>query len=203
MARSAVRDPMSKFSWIITIEGFSRLGFTKSGTPKYNVATREYKEGGSHLNPKLIVDGVSYAPITLERGVTNDTSFSKWASGMWDLIQNNAAKKQNSSTSLTSPEGFAAALQNNGADLIPSSSKYPFSYRRTVKIEHLNRSGVVEVVYTLYNCFPISYQPSSDFDSTGDDGLSIESLTLGYEGFDVRYTGISAVVGNIATGFIK
>ena len=204
MARSSNRDPLSKFSWIVTIDGFSRMGFTQSGTPKYNISTKEYKEGGSHLNPKVIIDGVSYSPITLARGVTNDSSFSKWASGAWDLLQNNAATNNNKVFEIPStPTGFIEAAQNNGVNTIPSSSKYPFSYRRTVKLEHLNRSGVVEVAYTLYNCFPISYTPASDFNSTGDDELSIETLVLGYEGFTVSYSGISAVVGNIATGFVK
>jgi phage tail-like protein len=211
MARSAVRDPLGKFSWIVTVDGFSRMGFTQSGTPKYTISTKEYAEGGSHLNPKQIIDRVSYQPITLARGVTNDSSFSKWASGAWDLVQNNAATKSNSKLDVTSPVGFIksvgdkalSSFSSDKADVVPSSSKYPFSYRRNVKIEHLNRAGIVEVTYILHNCMVVSYQPASDFDSNGDDGLSIETLTLAYEGFTVSYSGIGGTLGNLTTGFIK
>lgn len=200
MARSGVKDPLDKFRWTVSIPGFSKLGFYQCAVPRYNITPKEYAEAGSHLNPKVIIDRVGAVPVTLTRGVTNDTSFAKWAAGPWDLVQNNAA----SATPPTVPntfEGAVNAVTNLiGASVVPASSSYPFSYRKDVKIEHVNRAGQAEVTYTLYNAIVISYQPASDFDAMADDALSIETLVLGYEGFDVRYAGVSGVLGNFLAG---
>jgi len=203
MARSSARDPLDKYRWEVQVEGFSKVGFTQSGVPKYSITTREYAEGGAHLNPKSIIDKVSYAPITLSRGVTGDTSFAKWASGAWDLVQNNARFRDKPATE---PGGdWVDAVANAAASVmefvstkpIPSSNKYPFSYRRTVTINHVNRTGQTIATYVLFNAYPIAYQPASDFDALADDGLSIETLTLAYEGFEARYNPLIAAGGGL------
>lgn len=200
MARSGVKDPLEKFRWTVSVPGFSRLGFTSCGVPKYNITTREYQEGGAHLTPKLIIDKMSTVPVTFSRGVTNDTSFNKWATACVDLVQNNAATTSSESVSPLSFVGAVQAFQDNGANSVPSNTSYPFTYRKDIKLEHVNRAGQVEVIYMLYNCIITSYQPASDFDSSADDTVSIESITISYEGFDVKYTGIAGALGNIITG---
>lgn len=203
MARSGVRDPLDKFRWTVDIPGFSKLGFNQCGTPKYVITPREYVEAGSHLNPKVIIDRVQFAPITLSMGVTNDTSFAKWASSPWDLVQNNVALKSSDTSGVTGFVGSVVSnISDNGASPVPSDSDYPYNYRRKVKIEHVNRAGQVEVIYILYNAIPIAYQPASDFDATDDGGVSIQTLTLAYEGFEVRYTGLAGAVGNFLAGTI-
>ena len=198
MARSSARDPLDKYRWEVQIEGFSKVGFTQSGVPKYSITTREYAEGGAHLNPKSIIDKVSYAPITLSRGVTGDTSFAKWASGAWDLVQNNARFRSDSTTKWSDvASAIAAVVDAVATKPIPSSNKYPFSYRRTVTINHVNRTGQTIATYVLFNAYPIAYQPASDFDALADDGLSIETLTLAYEGFEARYNPLVAAGGGL------
>jgi hypothetical protein len=44
----------------------------------------------------------------------------------------------------------------------------------------------------------IEYEPSSDFNAREDDDISIAKLTLGYDGFDVRYSLLSSTLQNIA-----
>lgn len=202
MARSSVNDPLTKFSWVVSIPGFNRAGFASCGVPGYTITPREHRGLGHHLNPKSIIETVALKPITLTRGVTNDPSFAKWASGPWDLVQNNAGTKNTTGSPFSSWEGALATASDNGAKPIASDTVYPFSYRRDVKIEHSNRAGQVIVVYTLYNAYPIDYTPASDFNATDDNEVSMESLVLSYEGFDVRYTGIAGLAGNIASGFL-
>lgn len=60
------------------------------------------------------------------------------------------------------------------------------NYRGTVVIDHHDRFGNVIKKYILYNARPTMYLPASNFDSTDDSEVSIESLTLEYEGFDER-----------------
>ncbi len=191
MARSALQDPLDKFRWIVSIDDFTRSGFTSCGVPSYKITTHDYPEGGAHLNPRNIPNSVSYTPVTLTRGVTNDTSFNKWANGAFDLVQNMAA---------TQESGLLDRTGILGPSAVRSSDEYPFQYRRTVKIKHVNRVGQTVVQYTLYNAFPIEYKPASDFDANADDGLSIETLVLGYEGFDVTYPGLTGTAASLIAG---
>ena len=201
MARSGFRDPLDKYRWVVDIPGFSKSGFLTCSVPKSIITTRKYREAGAHLNPKLIYDQVEYAPVTLSRGVTNDTSFTKWATSAWDLVQKNAGVATSDSGDTTSPTGMLlAAASSGGAKPVPSESGYPFSYRRTVKIENVNRAGQTEVVYVLYNAIPTIYHPASDFDALDDNTVSIETLTIEYEGFDILYTGLAGTTANIITG---
>ena len=220
MARSSMRDPLDKFRWTISIEGFSKLGFHETSAPGYNITTKKYKEGGAHLTPRNIIDTVEYKPVTLSRGVTNDTSFNKWATSFIDLVTNNAAIKGSTTDytsiaggALPSAAGVAAAAMDNGAAPVPSfvrvtdasslftGGKPNLNYRKTVKIEHVNRTGQVEVVYKLYGAFPIEYTPASDFGALSDDSVSIESITLAYESFEVLYSGLAGAAANLLTNF--
>lgn len=127
--------------------------------------------------------------------MSNDTSFNKWATGFIDLVQNNQGLGK-PITDVSISDVFAAS-SDNGARPVANSSNKKGQYRKDVKIEHVNRAGQVEVVYFLYNAFPIEYKPASDFDASADDGVSIETITLAYESFEVKYTGISGFAGNM------
>lgn len=199
MARSAVVDPLDKFRWTVSVTGFSKLGFTSCSTPEYEITTKSYEEGGAHLTPRQIVDSVHYKPVTLNRGVTNDTSFNKWATGFIDLVTNNYGLKNDppESGGIGQLKAFLNTSADNGASAVPSSKNQPNNYRRNVKIEHVNMLGQVEVIYILHNAFPIGYKPASDFDAMSDDGVSIESITLAYDSFEVKYTGIKGALANI------
>lgn len=221
MARSSLRDPLDKFRWTVSVDGFSKLGFHETSAPGYNITTKKYKEGGAHLTPRQIVDTVDYKPVVLTRGVTNDTSFNKWATSFMDLVTNNAAFNGSTEEPVTfggidlGAIGTAAAqgAANNGARPVNSFVRSPdttdlftggtpnLNYRKTVKIEHVNRTGQVEVVYMLYGAFPIEYQPASDFGAMSDDTVSIESITLAYESFEVLYSGLAGTAANLLTNF--
>lgn len=192
MARSGASDPFDRYRWTVSIDGFTKLGFTSCSTPEYNITVKKYAEGGAHLTPRKIIDSVEYKPIILTRGVTNDTSFNRWATGAFDLIQGKA---------LSSSVFFLEGLQDNFAKSISAygSDNYPFQYRRDVKIEHIDRSGNVQVIYYLYNAFPSEYKPASDFDAKADGEVSIESITLEYEGFEVKYTGLAGAGASAVT----
>lgn len=156
MARPGSRDPLDKFRWSISIDGFTRLGFSSCDVPGFSIQAKTYPEGGQHLAPKQIVDSITYKPVTLQRGVTADMSFDGWAKASLDL---------------------ARGIKDG---------KSPVEYRKEVKISHLNRKGDVVKVYTLINAFVTEYEPASSFASDGDDVLSMEKLVITYESFTVE-----------------
>jgi phage tail-like protein len=162
MARPSNKDPLDKFRWSVEIDGFTRLGFSSCETPSVSLNINKYHEGGNHLFPKNIVDTVEYRPVTLQRGVTSDLNFHKWAMSYFDFIR-----------------GFRVV--NDGR--FPTQP--PIEYRKTVIIKHLDRAGRAVKTYILYNAFPTEYKPASDFSSDTDDTLSMERLVLSYESFEV------------------
>ena len=204
IARSSNQDPLDRFRFVVQIDDFTRSGFTTCSAPAYSIEKKEYKEGGRHLNPLVIVDGVSYKPVTLTRGVNTDTSFNKWATGFIDVVQNN--------TSIQKTGGFSDFLNNpakafdnalggaldGGVKSVPSNTgNYTeYSYRRLVKIFQVDRAGQYVVAYFLYNAFPIEYVAASEFDASSSE-VSIETLVLGYEGFEVKYAGIAGTLGSL------
>lgn len=161
MARPSTKDPLDKFRWAVEIDGFTRLGFASCETPSHSINTQSYPEGGAHLFPKKIVDSVEYRPVTLQRGVTSDLNFHKWAKAYFEFIQ-----------------GFSTGINGQKRDVT--------EYRRNVIIKHLDRAGRAVKTYTLYNAFPIEYKPASDFSADSDDVLSMERLVLAYESFTVE-----------------
>lgn len=174
MARPSSKDPLDKFRWMVEIEGFNRLGFASCETPSVSINTQKYAEGGNHLFPKQIVDSVEYKPVTLQRGVTSDINFHKWAKAYFDYIYGE--------TQIISIQG---TRHNPGVLEIPDRIATA-EYRRNVTISHLDRQGRIVKQYVLYNAFPTEYKPASDFSSDADDTLSMERLVLTYESFEVR-----------------
>jgi len=176
MARPSDKDPMDRFRWSVEIEGFTRLGFAVCGTPSITYNTKTYAEGGAHLFPRKIIDSVEYKPVVLERGVTTDQSFEQWAKQVMELHRGRI-------------EGSSAMLQGSSiktsAEQRPKEEQVPLEYRRDVIIKHLDRSGRVVKTYVLYNAIPTEFKPASDFQSDGDDVLSMERLVLEYESFEV------------------
>lgn len=177
MARISTKDVLDRFRFIIEIDGFKRMGFTSCETPSVSINTQSYAEGGAHLTPRKIIDSVEYKPITLQRGVTSDANFHSWAMQYMELVK-----------------GLRVKL--DGEDMKIEESEEPgrenatrvSSYRREVRILHLDRAGRTIKTYILYNAFPIEYKPASDFDASADDGLSMEKLVLTYESFAVINT---------------
>lgn len=163
MARLSSKDPLDRFRWSVSIDGFTKLGFYYCDTPSYVINTKSYAEGGSHLVPKKIIDSVEFKPVTFSRGVTIDRSFNEWAKLAFKF---------------THGDGGNVGI----AGMTPTAE----NYRRDVIIEHLDRVGRVHRTYVIYNAFPIEYEPASPFQADADDAVSIEKLVLAYEGFTVQ-----------------
>lgn len=181
MARPSSSDPLDKFRWSVSIDGFTRLGFTQCDVPNMTVRTQTYMEGGNHLVPKQIVDGVELKPVTLIRGVTSDMSFHSWAKQFMEVHRGRIDESDR-------PSAQTPIIPGDFGGEVPQEvdAFAPLSYRRDVKISHLNREGQVVKIYTLYNAIPVEYEPASSFSSDGDDMLSMEKLTLTYESFSVE-----------------
>jgi phage tail-like protein len=56
--------------------------------------------------------------------------------------------------------------------------------RRLIKIFQYNRTGQLVKSYVLYSCIVTDFKPASDFNAM-EDAISMETLTIEYEGFKI------------------
>lgn len=80
------------------------------------------------------------------------------------------------------------------------------NYRGTMVIDHHDRTGRVVKKYLLVHCRPQAYIPASNFDAGDDSEVSIESLTLTYEGYaeySLSYSNLTGVLGEAGAGVVN
>lgn len=80
------------------------------------------------------------------------------------------------------------------------------NYRGTVVIDHLDRTGRVVKKYVLFNARPQAYIPTSNFDAKDDTEVSIETLTVTYEGYQelsLDYSNMTAVLGEAGAAAVS
>lgn len=81
-AESQRHDPYKNFKFLVEITGsmiFAKAGFQKVSGLKASSEVIEYREGGDQDSKRKMPGIVSYDPVTLERGMSEDTN-------MWDLF---------------------------------------------------------------------------------------------------------------------
>ena len=112
-------DPYKNFKFRVKFDGRLVAGFSKC-SPLKGVAA----------------GGTKYKPITLERGVTHDGEFERWANQVW----------------------------NYGSKLGKERSLK--SFRKTIIIELLNENGQTEHAYKVNGAWVSELKALSDLDAT-------------------------------------
>lgn len=176
MARVGNLDPLTRYRYIVSIrvdgndKFFTKLGFVSVTNPRVDLSVRKYEEGGRHFNPRNVLQGATFSPITLRRGKTYSRDFLNWIGLPWkSFYKDENGENQN--------------------------------YRGTVVIDHYDRRGNIIKKYILESVTPSSYLPASNFNSGDDSEVSIESLTLEYEGYreqSLDSAKLANLIGNTA-----
>ena len=98
----------------------------------------EHREGGDPSTSRKSPGRTKFEAITLERGVTHDTEFEKWANKIWN---------------------FGAGL---GAEV---SLK---DFRKDLIIEVYNEAGQLALAYKVFRCWVSEYQALPDLDANAN-----------------------------------
>lgn len=174
MARTAGIDPLTRYAFIVYIEIndglWTKAAFESITSPRVDIATTQYREGGRHLNPHSITEGATFSPLTMQRGKTTANDFYRWMAQVYRAFHGD----KNGNTT---------------------------NYRGMIYIDHVNRAGKVIKKYILQNARPTSYIPTSGLNATDDSAVSIESLTVEYEGYaelSADFTKLGAILGSQA-----
>jgi phage tail-like protein len=83
MARFSVNthrfDPYKSFKFKIKLDGQYIAGLSKCSALRRTTEVTEWREGGDPSTSRKLPGKTTYQPITLEAGVTHDTTFEDWA----------------------------------------------------------------------------------------------------------------------------
>ena len=132
------RDPYKNFKFRVRWDGRYVAGISKVGALKRSTEMVEHREGGDASSSRKSPGRTKYEAITLERGVTHDTEFEKWANKVWNY---------------GSGLGAEVSLKNFRKDLI---------------IEVYNEAGQLALAYKIYRCWVSEYQALPDLDANAN-----------------------------------
>lgn len=131
-------DPYKNFKFRVKWDGRYVAGVAKVGALKRSTEVVEHREGGDPSTSRKSPGRTKYEAITLERGVTHDTEFEKWANKVWN---------------------FGSGL---GAEV---SLK---DFRKDIIIEVYNEAGQVVLAYKVFRCWVSEFQAQADLDANAN-----------------------------------
>lgn len=131
-------DPYLNFKFRVKWDGIYVAGVSKVGMLKRTTDPVEHRVGGDPSTVRKSPGQTKYEPITLERGVTHDTEFEKWANKVW---------------------GIGAGL---GAEVSLSD------FRKDLIIEVYNEAGQLVISYKVYRCWVSEFQALPELDASAN-----------------------------------
>ena len=72
-------DPYKNYKFRVVMDGRTVMGVSKVGTLKRTTEVVKHREGGENSTDHKSPGRTSYEGITLERGITHDQEFERWA----------------------------------------------------------------------------------------------------------------------------
>lgn len=78
-------DPYKNFKFRVKWDGRYVAGVTKCSALKRTVEVVKHREGNDPSTARHMPAAISFESITLERGVTHDEEFEKWANLVYDV----------------------------------------------------------------------------------------------------------------------
>jgi phage tail-like protein len=131
-------DPYKNFKFRVKWDGKYVAGVSKVGALKRTTEVVKHREGGDPSSSRKSPGRTEYEAITLERGVTHDSEFEKWANKVW----------------------------NYGSGLGAEVSLKDF--RKDVIIEVMNEAGQTVMSYKIYRCWVSEFQAQADLDANAN-----------------------------------
>lgn len=131
-------DPYKNFKFRVKWDGRYVAGISKVGTLKRTTEVVKHREGGDPSSSRKSPGRTEYDAITLERGVTHDTEFEKWANKVWDF---------------KAGLGLEVSLKD---------------FRKDIIIEVYNEAGQLAIAYKVYRCWVSEFQSLPDLDANAN-----------------------------------
>jgi phage tail-like protein len=131
-------DPYKNFKFRVKWDGRYVAGVHKVSALKRTTEMVEHREGGDPSTSRKSPGRTKYEAVTLERGVTHDLEFERWANKVW----------------------------NFGAGLGQEVSLKDF--RKDISIEVYNEAGQKVLAYNLFRCWVAEFQSLPELDANAN-----------------------------------
>src|SRR5437773_4391887 len=131
-------DPYKNFKFRVKWDGRYVAGVSKVGSLKRTTEVVKHREGGDPSSSRKSPGRTEYEAITMERGVTHDPEFEKWANKVWSI----------------------------GAGLGAEVSLKDF--RKDIIVEMYNEAGQAVLAYKIYRCWVSEFQSLPDLDANAN-----------------------------------
>jgi phage tail-like protein len=131
-------DPYKNFRFRLKWDGTYVAGISKVSPLKRTTEVVEHRDGGNPTSMRKSPGLSKFEPITLERGVTHDVAFEKWASLVWQI---------------NNPAGSQIALAG---------------FRKDLLLEFHNEAGQVALVYKIYRAWVSEYNALPELDASAN-----------------------------------
>lgn len=131
-------DPYKNFKFLVLWDGKPVAGCSKISPLKRTTEVIKHRNGGDPSSPRKSAGRTEFEAITIERGVTHDPEFDRWANKVWMV----------------------------GQGLGSESS--PKDFRKDILIQVLNEAGQVALTYKVYRAFPSEYQVLGELDANAN-----------------------------------
>jgi phage tail-like protein len=131
-------DPYKNFKFRVKWDGHYVAGLSKCSALKRSTEVVEHREGGDPSTSRKSPGRTKYEAITLERGVTHDVDFERWANKVWN---------------------FGSGL---GAEV---SLK---DFRKDLTIEVYNEAGQLAIAYKVFRAWVSEFQALPDLDANAN-----------------------------------
>lgn len=125
-------DPYKNFKFRVKWDGRYAAGVSKVSALKRTTELVEHREGGDPSTGRKPPGRTKYEAITLERGVTHDVEFEKWAN----------------------------KVLNSGSGLGAETSLKDF--RKDIILEVYNEAGQVVLAYKIFRCWVSEFKALPD-----------------------------------------
>jgi phage tail-like protein len=146
-------DPYKNFKFRVKWDGRYVAGVSKVSALKRSTEVVKHREGGDPSSSRKSPGRTEYEAITLERGVTHDPEFERWANKVWN---------------------FGSGL---GAEVSLRD------FRKDIIIEVYNEAGQLALAYHVFRCWVSEFQAQADLDANANAVLiqSIKLENEGWE----------------------
>jgi len=131
-------DPYKNFKFRVKWDGRYVAGVSKVSALKRTTEVVEHRSGGDPSIAYKSPGRSKFEPVTLERGVTHDPEFERWANKVWAV----------------------------GAGLGAEISLKDF--RKDIILEFYNEAGQLALAYRLYRCWVAEYQALPELDANAN-----------------------------------
>lgn len=131
-------DPYKTFKFRVKWDGRYVAGISKIGALRRTTEVVEHREGGDPSAIRKSPGITRYDPILLERGVTHDDEFERWAAKVWRF-------------------GASPGAESSLGD-----------FRKDITIELFNEAGQKVIAYNVYRCWVSEYTALPDFDANAN-----------------------------------